>query len=104
MFIKNDASFICNHCGRRVEKLRYTSRDHCNYCLYSIHVDIEPGDRLNDCKGTLRPINVEMTNKNEVIIYKCEKCGKIVRNKVADDDSRDEIYKVVENYAKHGGV
>ena len=47
MFIKNDNSFTCKHCGSQVEKLGYTSRDHCNKCLYSLHVDIEPGDRQN---------------------------------------------------------
>ncbi len=101
MFIKNDNSFICKNCGREVGKLKYTSRDHCNYCLYSIHIDIEPGDRKNDCLGMLEPINVEVTSKKgEVIIYRCKKCGKIVRNIVATDDNRDEIYKVVENYSK----
>ncbi len=50
MFVKNDKSFICINCGKKVEKLKYTSRDHCNYCLYSLHVDITPGDRENDCK------------------------------------------------------
>lgn len=101
MFIKNDNSFICKNCGREVGKLKYTSRDHCNYCLYSIHIDIEPGDRKNDCLGMLEPINVEVTSKKgEVIIYRCKKCGKIVRNIVAIDDNRDEIYKVVENYSK----
>ena len=101
MFIKNDNSFICKNCGREVGKLKYTSRDHCNYCLYSIHIDIEPGDRKNDCLGMLEPINVEVTSKKgEVIIYRCKKCGKIVRNIVAIDDNRDEIYKIVENYSK----
>lgn len=101
MFIKNDNSFICKNCGREVGKLKYTSRDHCNYCLYSIHIDIEPGDRKNDCLGMLEPINVEVTSKKgEVIIYRCKKCGKIARNIVATDDNRDEIYKVVENYSK----
>lgn len=104
MFIKNDESFICNHCGKKVEKLEYTSRDHCNHCLYSIHVDINPGDRLNDCKGTLRPINIETKTKGEIVIYKCLKCNNIIRNKTADDDNKDMIYKIVEDYAKNGGI
>lgn len=106
MFIKNDQSFICHNCGKKVEKLEYTSRDHCNHCLYSIHVDITPGDRLNECKGILKPFNIEISNKikSEVIIYKCLKCGNIIRNKVAIDDNKDEMYKIVENYAKNGGI
>jgi hypothetical protein len=74
--------------------------------LYSLHVDITPGDRLNECKGTLKPFNIEVSNKidNEIIVYKCLKCGNIVRNIVARDDNKDEIYKIVENYAKNGGI
>ena len=81
MFVKNDNEFICKNCGKKVEKLHYTSRDHCNHCLYSIHIDITPGDRANDCLGLLVPINVlEDSKKGQVIIYKCNKCGKIIRN------------------------
>ena len=104
MFIKNDESFICYNCNKKVEKLQYTSRDHCNHCLYSIHVDINPGDRANECRGILKPINVEVNSKNSVVIYKCQKCGKTIRNKTAEDDDKDEIFRIVENYAKNGGV
>ena len=101
MFIKNDNEFICINCGNKVEKLKYTSRDHCNHCLYSIHVDITPGDRKNNCKGMLVPINIELNSKKgEVIIYKCNKCGSIVKNIVANDDNRDAIYEIIKNYAK----
>lgn len=104
MFIKNDNTFICEHCGEKVEKLKYTSRDHCNHCLYSKHVDKDPGDRLEECHGLLKPINVEVNSKKgEVIVYECEKCGARRRNVVADDDDREEIYKVIENYAMKGG-
>ena len=100
MFIKNDNEFICKNCGRKVEKLGYTSRDHCNFCLYSLHVDIMPGDRLNKCRGILKPINViETAKKGKVIIYKCQKCGLEVRNIVANDDNEDEIYDVVKRFA-----
>lgn len=101
MFIKNDNEFICINCGKRIEKLKYTSRDHCNHCLFSLHVDITPGDRENDCKGLLIPINVELNSKKgEVIVYKCQKCGAIIKNIVAKDDNRDEIYKIMEKYSK----
>lgn len=102
MFVKNDNSFICINCSKKVEKLGYTSRDHCNHCLYAIHVDINPGDRLNECKGILKPINVEVTKKGKVLIYKCNKCGQIIRNIVALDDDENEIYKVVRKYSIEG--
>ena len=44
-FTKNDNGFICAHCGKEVEPLGYTSRNHCPFCLWSLHVDINPGDR-----------------------------------------------------------
>ena len=49
LFTKNDNSFVCENCNMIVSPLKYTSRDHCPYCLYSKHVDINPGDRLNKC-------------------------------------------------------
>lgn len=97
-FIKRDEEFICENCGKKVEKLGYTSRDHCPYCLYSKHVDVLPGDRANDCNGKLRPIQVEISpKKGYVIIYKCEKCGKIHKNKAAEDDNMDLIIKLTNN-------
>ena len=103
MFIKNDNEFDCVNCGKHVNKLGYTSRDHCNYCLHSIHVDIGPGDRLNECRGELMPVNVHETKKGKQIVYKCSKCKKEVRNIVAEDDNAEEIYKVIEKHAKDGG-
>lgn len=101
MFIKNDNEFNCINCSKKVKKLNYTSRDHCNSCLYSLHVDIFPGDRSNDCRGILVPINVvENSKKGQVIIYRCSKCGKEVRNIVAEDDDRETIYKIVEKFSK----
>ena len=98
--IKNDNSFECLNCGKMVEKLGYTSRDHCPHCLHSIHVDIVPGDRANSCKGKLVPIAVESSSKKGyIIVYKCEKCGEIKRNKFAEDDNFDEMLKVQKNNA-----
>lgn len=95
-FTKNDDSFICLNCGKKVEKLGYTSRDHCPHCLVSLHIDVKPGDRMNDCLGTLTPYDIEYNgNKGYVILYKCEKCGKFHRNKSASDDNFQTILKVM---------
>ncbi len=83
-FSKKDESFICLHCGKEVPPLEYTSRNHCPYCLWSVHVDINPGDRANPCRGALRPIRTEPDpKKGFIIIHKCEKCGEIRRNRAA---------------------
>lgn len=91
-FIKIDEEFICEHCGQKVKKLGYTCRNHCPSCLYSKHVDKNPGDRAEECKGSLEPIGIEMDNKKGyVIIFKCKKCGAIRKNKAATDDNKDLI-------------
>ena len=97
-FTKRDEEFICENCRKKVEKLGYTSRDHCPYCLCSKHVDLLPGDRQEQCHGLLRPIQVELDNKKGyVIIYKCDKCGAIRRNKAAIDDDKDLLIKLTAN-------
>ena len=78
-----------------MEKLGYTSRDHCTNCLYSKHVDELPGDRQEMCHGLLKPIQVELDNKKGyVIVYKCTKCGKIRKNKAADDDNKELLIQL----------
>lgn len=93
-FSKLDESFVCENCGRNVPKLNYTSRDHCPYCLYSKHVDINPGDRLNDCKGLFKPVDIEKYKDTYKIIYQCQKCKERHKNIVAEDDDMDMIIKI----------
>lgn len=92
-----DNEFICEHCNQKVSKLNYTARDHCNHCLYSKHVDINPGDRTNTCHGLLVPIDIEKFKDTYKIIYKCDKCGIIHKNIMAIDDDMDEIIKLSTN-------
>ena len=81
-FSKNDAGFTCVHCGREVKPLGYTSRNHCPYCLWSLHVDVMPGDRQNPCRGAMRPIHAEPdARRGYVITHRCEVCGEIGRNR-----------------------
>ena len=83
-FRKNDSGFVCAHCGRTVEPLGYSSRNHCPHCLWSLHLDENPGDRAAECGGQMRPIRVETDpRKGFIIVHRCEKCGATVRNKAA---------------------
>ena len=85
-FIKNDDGFICAHCGKRVEPLGYTSRNHCPFCLWSVHVDVNPGDRANDCGGALEPVSVlPDPKKGYIIVHRCTRCGALRRNKAAHE-------------------
>ena len=89
-----DETFICENCNKNVDKLYYTARDHCPYCLYSKHVDINPGDRSNECKGLLKPIGIEKFKDSFKIIYKCEKCNMLHKNIMAEDDNMDLIIEL----------
>ena len=89
-----DEEFTCINCGKKVKKLGYTARDHCNYCLCSLHVDINPGDRKNNCHGLLVPYEIEKFKDTYKIVYKCNKCGQIHKNIMAEDDDMDKIIKV----------
>ena len=93
-FNELDEEFICENCHKKVNKLNYSSRDHCNYCLYSKHVDINPGGRLNECRGLLKPIGIEKYKDTFKIIYRCEKCRKTHKNIMARDDNMDMLIKI----------
>lgn len=95
-FKKNDNSFTCIVCGAYVPPLKYSSRDHCNHCLHSVHVDINPGDRQNTCLGILKPTSVTSSSKKGYIInYKCEKCGELHNNKASADDNFETILNIM---------
>lgn len=89
-----DETFTCENCNKKVNKLHYTARDHCPYCLYSKHLDIMPGDRKNNCKGLMKPIGIEKNRDRYKIIYKCQKCGEKHKNITAIDDAFDKIIEL----------
>lgn len=91
-FVKNVEDFVCGHCGARVQGTGYTN--HCPKCLWSKHVDIEPGDRREECGGMMEPIALEGTTPKYRIVHKCEKCGEIRRVRVDKADDPEEIVKV----------
>lgn len=101
-FIKNDDSFVCVHCGRNVEKLGYSSRNHCPFCLWSLHVDENPGDRASKCGAPMKPVSAAPDAKKGYIIYhKCTKCGEIKRNRAAlDGKQSDDISLIIELTSK----
>ena len=98
-----DENFKCLICGMDVKPLEYTARDHCPNCLCSLHLDLNPGDRLCPCHGILKPIDIEKGKKDSLkIIYKCSKCGEIKKNKVAIDDNYDLILKIMSHQSENG--
>ena len=90
-------SFACKLCGRLVvpEGACSDHRNHCPYCLHSLHVDIEPGDRESDCGGIMEPIAVWVRNKGEwAIIHRCKRCGDLSSNRVAADDNPMKLMSI----------
>ena len=80
-FTKKNDEFVCVNCQRNVPTSDITCRNHCPFCLTSIHVDQFPGDRANPCGGMLQPIDYELSGKKGIIlVFKCKKCGEISRN------------------------
>ena len=83
-----NTGFICAHCDADVNPLTNGSyRNHCPYCLYSVHLDNIPGDRVNDCLGLMEPVSVRShSKKGWQIIHRCQKCGSEKANRAAPDD------------------
>jgi len=101
--ISQSAGFRCVNCKNNIGRANVGSegtihRDHCSFCLASVHVDNSPGDRLSTCKGVMMPIGMSMKKDGEaMVVYECVKCGKVHCNRCAADDNTDTIIKVFVN-------
>ncbi len=97
-----NTGFMCEHCDRWVLPATNGSfRNHCPFCLYSKHMDSEPGDRQCRCHGLMKPVGLKYhTKKGFQIIHECMKCGKKQVNKVAEftvqPDNSDELIKLLQ--------
>jgi Zn finger protein HypA/HybF involved in hydrogenase expression len=91
-FQRNIENFKCENCGNEVVGNGYTN--HCPKCLYSKHVDINPGDRASSCGGLMEPVSIEKKNGEERIIHRCKKCGFEKANKIQKDDNFDLIVEI----------
>lgn len=90
--------FICKNCSNKVYYAApgTKNRNHCPYCLYSLHVDLEIGDRRSDCMGLMEPIGkIFKKDGEEVIIHKCVECRFERKNRIAGDDD----FELVKNLA-----
>lgn len=72
-FTRRIEDFTCEHCGYSVQGSGYTN--HCPKCLYSKHVDNDPGDRAASCGGIMEPIRIEGSATEPRIVHKCLTCG-----------------------------
>jgi len=91
-FQRKIEDFVCENCGEKTKGDGYT--DHCPKCLWSKHVDINPGDRMCDCKGLMEPIGVEIKSDEYIIHYQCLKCKYRHRVKSAPSDNLEKIIEL----------
>ncbi len=92
MFKKKIENFECKNCGLEVKGDGYTN--HCPGCLWSKHVDVDPGDRSSSCGGLMKPREYGYSVSAKWVIHKCTVCGMEKRNKISEKDSLDELKNI----------
>src|SRR5687767_5611643 len=83
-FKRTKEDFVCEHCGYSVVGTGYTN--HCPKCLWSKHVDIDPGDRAETCMGLMEPIVLEGSTPHYRLTHRCLKCSATRRIDVSPQD------------------
>lgn len=84
--------FVCENCGHEVEGSGYTN--HCPACLWSKHVDVNPGDREEICQGMMEPVGVDGKSGKYRILYRCTLCGVERWNKAAQEDDFEVLLQI----------
>ena len=91
-FKRTKEDFSCEKCGFDVKGNGYTN--HCPRCLWSRHVDVNPGDRRAACRGLMEPIGIELKGKEFIVIHRCARCGFEKKNKTSKNDCFDAILRL----------
>lgn len=92
-FTKRKENFICENCGHFVVGNGFTN--HCPNCFFSKHVDINPGDRLCNCNGLMKPIEILQKDGNFIILHKCITCGFERRNRISEKDNTKNLIELI---------
>lgn len=85
-----ESGFVCRYCGRPVtpDPVGTGHRNHCPWCLRSVHLDDFPGDRASGCGGIMEPVAISVRRSGEwVVIHRCTDCGVLKENRIAGDDN-----------------
>jgi primosomal protein N' len=97
-FQRKIEDFTCEHCGFKVKGNGYTN--HCPNCLWSKHVDINPGDRLQPCGGMMEPVFLILEKKGYKITQQCQKCGEEHNCKASPEDRVEAFIELSKTLAK----
>ena len=99
-FTRRIEDFDCEHCGTPNRGDGYTN--HCTNCLYSKHVDVDPGDRAAQCGGLMAPIDVLLERGRHVLVHRCTRCGVERRCRNSDGDDVDAMVEIVRARGRGG--
>jgi hypothetical protein len=99
-FTRRVEDFTCGSCGREVAGDGYTN--HCPSCLWSRHVDVNPGDRMAGCGGMMEPAAVLVEGDGYVIVHRCRACGHVGRNRSAPEDDFAALLRHAGPHAARG--
>lgn len=91
-FQKKIEDFTCEKCGTEVKGSGFTN--HCPKCLWSKHLDVNPGDREEKCGGLMTPIGILKKGADYFINHQCQKCGFERRKKLEKNDNFEELLKI----------
>ena len=94
-FQRKKEDFNCQKCGNSMVGNGYTN--HCSRCLWSKHVDINPGDREARCRGMMCPIEIRKKSDRYLINHKCQICGIVKSNLVQDGDNFEEVVRITQD-------
>ncbi|MCC6578912.1 MAG: RNHCP domain-containing protein [Phycisphaeraceae bacterium] len=98
------ATFICKHCSRPVDLHAPGTRhrNHCPWCLWSLHVDDHPGDRQSTCGCLMEPIGIWVKRDGEwAIIHRCTQCDALRTNRIAGDDNDWALMALASHAIRH---
>lgn len=92
-FQRKIEDFFCQNCGYFTKGNGYTN--HCPNCLWSKHVDNNPGDRENECLGMMKPIQAYYKKGKWFVVHQCQRCqtNKII--KITAEDKLEVIKQII---------
>src|SRR5204862_498432 len=75
-----NGGFTCIHCRAAIPGAAWGTkhRNHCPRCLWSRHLDEQPGDRRAVCRAPMEPVAIEVRRDGEwAVIHRCTGCGEL---------------------------
>lgn len=94
----------CRHCRTEfsLDAPGTRHRNHCPWCLWSVHLDNTPGDRAAACGGGMEPIAVSACDDGEwLLVHQCKSCFGVHVNRIAGDDNERDLLALAVRPLRH---